>query len=130
MKTFKLCYLAIVLSTPLLCQCVIDETGNIPGTQNQAGQAGGSQSLSATPGTGTVTIREGGRVISVIRTASPNIEKTRWHKNQQQITVKSRGNHGPATVQLFDSRSGRLEGTVMAYELTNGGPKWANGMAD
>ena len=44
--------------------------------------------------------------------------------------MKSRGNHGPATVQLFNSRTGRLEGTVMAYELANGGPTWAAGMAD
>jgi hypothetical protein len=73
---------------------------------------------------------EGSRRASVCRTASPNIEKTRWHRGQEQIFVKSRGNHGPATVQLFDSRSGRQLGTVMAYELANGGPDWARGMAE
>ena len=73
---------------------------------------------------------EGSRTVSTIYTASPNIEQTRWVSEQNQIVVKSRGNHGPATVQLFDSRSGRQEGTVMAYELANGGPNWAAGMAD
>lgn len=42
--------------------------------------------------------------------ASPNIEQTRWVSEQNQIVVKSSGNHGPATVKLFNSRTGRLEG--------------------
>ena len=62
--------------------------------------------------------------------ASPNIEQTRWYQEQEQIVVKSRGSHGPATVQLFNSRTGRQLGTVKAYELAEGGPTWAAGMAD
>lgn len=88
------------------------------------------QPLTAVNGQGTVTILEGDRTVAVCRTASPNIEQTRWLSEQEQIVVKSRGNHGPATVQLFNSRTGQQLGTVMAYELAQGGPTWAAGMAD
>ena len=88
------------------------------------------QPLTAVNGQGTVTIMEGTRAVSTLRTASPNIEETRFISEQNQIVVKSRGNHGPATVQLFNSRTGRQEGSVMAYEIANGGPTWAAGMAE
>lgn len=75
-------------------------------------------------------IKEGDRTLATCRTTSPNIEDLRWISEQEQIVVKSRGNHGPATVQLFDSRTGRQLGTVKAFELAQGGPTWADGMAD
>lgn len=126
----------IPVATLALTQCVVDQNGNLidPSTgapvQLPAENPGYGQPLTSINGQGTVTIMEGNRLLSVCRTASPNIEQTRWHQEQQQIVVKSRGNHGPATVQLFDSRSGRQLGTVKAYELANGGPSWAAGMAD
>jgi hypothetical protein len=76
-----------------------------------------------------VTVREGGRVLTSFRTARPNVEETRWYSEQEQIVVKSRGNHGLATVELFESRTGRLLGTVMAYEAASG-PPWARSMAE
>ena len=88
------------------------------------------QPLTTVNGQGTVTILEGNRRVAVCQTASPNIEQTRFINEQNQIVVKSRGSHGPATVELFNSRTGRLEGTVKAYELTSGGPSWAAGMTD
>jgi hypothetical protein len=125
------------LATFALTQCVVDQNGSIPGTygdnsavSNASGPRGFSQPLSASTGTGSVTVREGGRVLSSISTASPNVEETRWHREQEQIVVKSRGNHGPATVQLFDSRSGRELGRVMAYDIAGGKPKWAAGMGE
>lgn len=124
----------IPVATLALTQCiVVDESGNVPGNSGGTASqlpAGFSQPLTSVNGQGTVVIMEGSKRLSVCNTASPNIEQTRWHQEQEQIVVKSRGNHGPATVQLFDSRSGRQLGTVMAYELANGGPAWAAGMAD
>lgn len=73
---------------------------------------------------------EGSRQVSTCTTASPNVEETRFITEQQQIVVKSRGNHGPATVQLFDTRTGREQGRVMAYEVKNGQPSWATGMGE
>lgn len=78
---------------------------------------------------GRVTIREGGRYVTSFTAARPNIEKTRWYAEQEQIVVKSRGNHGPATVQLFNSRTGQVLGSVMAYQAANG-PAWARSMAE
>jgi hypothetical protein len=111
-----------------LNSCVVVESDGSANNGTDTPHAGSA--LTATAGMGTVTIRENGQVINTIRTAKPNVEKTQWHKGHSQITVKSRGNHGPATVQLFDSRSGTQLGTVMAFELANGGPTWAKGMAD
>ena len=126
--------LATLLATPLLTQCiVVDENGNLanPPSSNISGSAPSyGQPLTAKTGPGSVTIREGSRVVSSFRTASPNVEQTRWHSEQQQIVVKSRGNHGPATVQLFNSRTGREVGRVMAYDIRGGKPRWAAGMGE
>jgi len=122
---------AIVLLPLTLTQCVISESdlNQAVATANNSSNSYG-QPLTSVNGQGTVIIMEGTRTVSTLRTASPNIEQTRFISEQNQIVVKSRGNHGPATVQLFNTRSGREEGTVMAYELANGGPAWAAGMAD
>jgi len=124
--------LAIIpVATLALTQCVISESDlNNAVAEANAGSNSYGQPLTAVRGQGRVTIMEGSRTVATCYTASPNIEQTRWVNEQQQIVVKSRGNHGPATVQLFNSRTGRQEGTVMAYELANGGPNWAAGMAD
>ncbi len=126
--------IAIIFSAAalLLGSCVVEVPSSDPGA---AARLPGSapaygQPLTASTGLGSVTIREGSRTVSSFRTASPNVEETRWYQKQEQIVVKSRGNHGPATVELFESRSGRKLGTVPAYELTQGGPAWAKGMAE
>ena len=125
-----------LLSLPLalsFSSCVIDEQAldqAIADANANSSPRSYGQPLTAVKGQGRVTIMEGGRTVATCYTASPNIEETRWYNEQEQIVVKSRGNHGPATVQLFNSRTGRQEGTVKAYELANGGPQWANGMAD
>jgi hypothetical protein len=59
-----------------------------------------------------------------------DVEQTRWASEQEQIVVKSRGNHGPATVQLFSSRTGADLGRVQAYEIRDGQPGWVAGMGE
>jgi hypothetical protein len=131
MKTLIYSSLA-ALSVLSLTQCVVVDEGGSPGTATQlpgSAPAGFTQPLTAVTGPGTVTIREGSRTLTSFRTAAPNVEQTRWYEEQEQIVVKSRGNHGPATIQLFDSRSGRELGSVMGYEAANG-PAWARSMAE
>ncbi|MCF6311705.1 MAG: hypothetical protein L3J39_04570 [Verrucomicrobiales bacterium] len=79
---------------------------------------------------GRITIYEGSRALATCRTAAPNVESTRFINQQQQVVVKSRGNHGPATVQLFNSRTGAEEGRVMAFAIRNGQPRWAAGLGE
>lgn len=117
-----------------LTQCVIDPAA-LQSLENSAQasrppQPGYGQPLTATAGMGSVTIREGGRTVAVCYTASPNVEETRFISEQDQIVVKSRGNHGPATVQLFNTRTGAQQGSVMAYEVRGGFPAWAAGMGE
>ncbi len=86
--------------------------------------------LTAVKGSGKVTIKEGSRMAAVCSTVSPNVEETKFITEQQEVVVKSRGNHGPATVQLFEAQSGEEKGRVMAYEIRGGKPAWAAGMGE
>lgn len=116
----------------LLTSCAIEVPSNssAPGSATQLPGSAPSygQPLTSINGQFSVVIMEGARRVSVCKTASPNVEETRWHAEQEQIVVKSRGNHGPATVQLFNSRNGRELGRVMAYDIRGGQPAWAAGM--
>lgn len=127
-----LSHLFIMAGILSLSQClVVEDPGSTGGstTQVPGNPPSYGQPLTAKTGAGSVTIREGSRVVTSFRTAAPNVEQTRWYAEQEQIVVKSRGNHGPATVELFNSRTGAKMGTVMAYEAANG-PAWARSMAE
>lgn len=86
--------------------------------------------MTATVGQGQVQVMQDGRVVSTLRTASPNVEEHHFTSGQSQMVVKSRGNHGPATVELFDTRTGILRDKVLAFAIRNGQPSWARGMQD
>lgn len=105
------------------------EEGYNAGTRG-AKPASYGQPLAAVNGPGTVTILEGSRTVSICKTASPNVEQTKFVTEQQQIVVKSRGAHGPATVQLFDTATGIEKGRVMAYDIKGNQPTWAAGMGE
>jgi hypothetical protein len=90
----------------------------------------GDGALRAAVGQGKVAIKEGSKTIAVMRTASPNVEKHRFYNGRREIVVKSRGNHGPATVELFDVRTGTLRDKVLAFAIRDGNPEWARGMED
>lgn len=105
------------------------EDGYSEGIKPGAG-GGYGQPLTAENGQGNVTIKEGSKTVSVCYTVSPNIEKTRFIDEQNEIVIKSRGNHGPATVQLFDTRTGREKDRIMAFAIQGGTPAWASGMGD
>jgi hypothetical protein len=73
---------------------------------------------------------EGDRRVAVCKTAAMNIEQTRFINEQQQFVVKSRGNHGLATVKLSDTSNGAEQDRVLAYEMSDGRSAWAPGMDD
>ena len=105
-------------------------SGIQPGSSSPVKDAPDGQRLTARNGAGKVTIQKGAAVVTTLKTASHNVEETRFINKQRQIVVKSRGNHGPATVQLFNARTGAEEGRVMAFEIQDGKPAWAEGMSD
>ena len=90
----------------------------------------GCSPLTASIGQGQVNVLEGSTTLSVIQTARPVVEEYRFTKRQQQLVTKSRGNHGPATVELFDVRTGALQDTIAAHAIEKGQPAWAKGMQD
>ncbi|MBK1791122.1 hypothetical protein [Persicirhabdus sediminis] len=86
--------------------------------------------LNVVLGAGDVTVMDGIKVVSILKTSKPNVEQTKFQQGQKQIVVKSRGSHGPAAIQLFDTKSGRELGNVMAYDVKDGQPSWALGMGE
>lgn len=95
-------------------------------------QGGGYQDvpLQAKVERGQVRIIRSEQTLRVVRTALPNIENCKFVNDQQQLVVKSRGNHGPAMVEKFNTRTGVLEDKVMAAEIRKSGAKWARGFED
>jgi len=116
---------AFLLTIPALalCSClVVDESGSPVAPAQTAGQG----AFQKTVGPGTVTISENGQTVSVLRTAAPNVEAADFTgPGQEQIAIKSRGAHGPATLELFDTRTGQLRDKVLAYAVKDGQPAWA-----
>ena len=96
----------------------------------KAESAAAARRLVASVKQGRVVITQGGRTVSSLKTAAPNVETYRFTPGQKQIVIKSRGNHGPATVELFDVHSGVLRDKVLAYAIRGGRPSWARGMED
>lgn len=124
--------LALLVTPLLLTQCIVVEENGGSATPQATGNGTPSygQPLTATRSSGQVTIMEGSRKVATCSTSSPNVEETRFINEQDQIVVKSRGNHGPATVQLFNTHTGAQEASVMAYDIRNGRPAWAAGMGE
>jgi hypothetical protein len=104
--------------------------GNNSKWNNRGDNYGGTSNYTASKEQGRIRILQNGRTVSVIRTQLPNVEQYRFENEKRQIVVKSRANHGPAAVELFDTKTGTLRDKVMAFAIRNGQPSWARGMQD
>ncbi|MEM7143923.1 MAG: hypothetical protein AAF591_02230 [Verrucomicrobiota bacterium] len=90
----------------------------------------GASPYQATAIQGGLKITRDGQPVSTIKTALPNVEQWGFVSNGNQVVVKSRANHGPASVELFDSQTGTLQDKILAYAIQNGQPAWAADYAD
>ena len=68
-----------------------------------------------------------GMTVCLIRTDLPNVERWEIVNGNTEIIIKSRGEGGPAAVELFDTQSGILKGKVMEHAIHDGQPAWAAG---
>lgn len=75
-------------------------------------------------------ISENGKLIVRIKTALPNVEDWKFVEEGGYVITKSRGSHGPASVEKFESRTGILRDKVLAYAIRNGEAEWAKGFED
>ena len=103
---------------------------NKPHNGGDYGNNYGGANYTASIEQGRVRILQNGRTVSVLRTELPNVERYRFENAKREIVVKSRANHGPAVVELFDTKTGVRRGKVMAYAIKNGRPAWARGMQE
>ncbi len=76
---------------------------------------------------GRVRVMRGGKTLCSLVPAMTVVERYELVNNTQQIIIKSRGNHGPATVELFNLSDGTLADQVLAYAINNSQPAWARG---
>lgn len=75
-----------------------------------------------------VNVCDHGRVVANLKSAKGFIEGWDFTKNGERLVIKSRGTHGPATIELFSLRNGLAMEAVQAYEKNL--PDWAAPFAD
>jgi hypothetical protein len=80
------------------------------------------------PINGKVSICEEGKVLATVSATKPFIEQWGFSQDNRHIVIKSRGAHGPATIQLFGLKDGPAEATVDAYSENL--PEWARPYKD
>jgi hypothetical protein len=78
----------------------------------------------------SVRLLRKGMTVCLIRTQLPNVENWKLINGNTEIVVKSRGSHGPAAVELFDTRTGVLKDKIMAFAIQDGKPEWAQEFAE
>jgi hypothetical protein len=74
-----------------------------------------------------VRVLRRGMTVCLIRPDLPTVERWEVINRNTEIVIKSRGDRGPAAVELFDTQSGILKSKVMEYAIHNGQPGWASG---
>jgi hypothetical protein len=75
-----------------------------------------------------LVICDHGKVIANLASAKGFIEAWDFTKDGERVVIKSRGAHGPATIELFSLRNGPPEASVQAYEKDL--PEWAAAYAE
>ncbi|HEY5704535.1 MAG TPA: hypothetical protein VIS96_03060 [Terrimicrobiaceae bacterium] len=75
----------------------------------------------------SVRLMRNGMTVCLIRTQYPNVQDWELINDNREIVVKSRGDHGPAVVQLFDTKTGVLKDKIMAFAIQDDRPEWARG---
>ena len=78
---------------------------------------------------GGLDISEKGKLISRVRCATP-IQRWVFVKEGRNLVVRCGNPTGPATIQLFDSRTAILRDSVSADQVLDGRPAWATCLAD
>ena len=77
-----------------------------------------------------VRLLRNGMTVCLIRTQLPNVENWKLINGNTEIVIKSRGNHGPAAVERFDTKTGVLKDKIMASAIQDGRPDWAEGFEE
>jgi hypothetical protein len=75
-----------------------------------------------------LSVCDHGKVLANLESSKGFIEGWDFTKDGEHAVIKSRGAHGPATVELFSLRNGPAEKSVQAYEKNL--PDWAAPFAD
>jgi hypothetical protein len=69
-----------------------------------------------------------GKVVANLKSAKGFIEGWDFTKDGEHLVIKSRGAHGPATIELFSLHTGLAMESVQAYDKNL--PDWAEPFAD
>jgi hypothetical protein len=80
------------------------------------------------PVNGKISICEKGNVLATVSTTKAFIEQWGFAADGRHFVAKSRGAHGPASIQLFAFKNGPAEAAVEAYSEDL--PDWARSYKD
>jgi hypothetical protein len=75
-----------------------------------------------------VSVCDHGKVVATFKSAKGFIEGWDFTKDGEHLVIKSRGAHGPATIELFSLHTGMATESVQAYDKHL--PDWAVPFAD
>ncbi len=85
--------------------------------------------ISAREVPGGLDISEKGKLISQLRSAAP-IERWVFVKNGRDIVVRCSNAAGPATIEIYDSRTAIRRASIAVDQVIDGRPAWATCLAD
>jgi hypothetical protein len=77
-----------------------------------------------------VRLLRNGMTVCLIRTELPKVENWQLVSDNKEIVIKSRGARGLAVVERFDTRTGIRKDKIMAVDIENGQPEWAQGFEE
>ncbi|MFZ0711121.1 MAG: hypothetical protein WAM53_13865 [Terrimicrobiaceae bacterium] len=77
-----------------------------------------------------VRLLRNGMTVCLIRPQFSKVENWKLIDGNTEIVIKSRGGRGPAVVEGFDTTTGILKEKILASEIQNGKPEWAEGFED
>ena len=78
---------------------------------------------------GGLDVSEKGKLISRVRCAAP-IQRWVFVKDGRNLVLRCGNTAGPATIELFDSRTAILRDSIPADQVLDGRPAWAACLAD
>jgi hypothetical protein len=77
-----------------------------------------------------VRLLNNGMTVCLISPQFSKVENWKLINDNTEIVIKSRGSRGPAMVEGFDTRTGILKEKIVASDIQNGKPEWAEGFEE
>jgi hypothetical protein len=75
-----------------------------------------------------VRLLRNGMTVCLIRTEWPKVESWQLVNDNKDIVIKSRSDRGVAVIERFDTKTGIRKDRILAADIKDGQPEWAQGL--